>query len=171
MAIDFILILVLAISLYTDFKYRKIYNAVTLPALLLGLVINFWNSGLSGLLFFGQGLLLGAALLFLPFILGGLGAGDVKLLAVVGACKGPQFVFTAFILTALLGGLMALVILAYNRKLVPTLLRLGSGVKILISSGFTVWNFGHLAEQSGSSVSFPYGLAIVVGSLLTYRVM
>lgn len=171
MASDFLLILVLILSLYTDLKHRRIYNFVTLPALVLGLMINSWNSGLSGLWFSCQGLLLGIALLFLPFILGGLGAGDVKLLGAVGAIKGPHFVFTAFLLTAISGGLIALVILAYNRKLVSTLFRLGRGLKAWLYSGFNLWSLEHLAEQAEDSVYFPYGLAIVLGSISAYWVM
>jgi len=94
---DYFLILVVAVCTYTDFTCRKIYNAVLFPAAAVGLVGNFYAGGPAGGLAALKGLTLGMALLFVPFIMGGMGAGDVKLLGVVGAFKGPDFVWAAFL--------------------------------------------------------------------------
>ena len=168
---DYVLIIVLAICIYTDAKYQKIYNLVTMPALLAAFVFNTYNLGFGGFLFSGKGMLLGIALFALPFLVGGLGAGDVKLLAVVGAFKGMDFVFTAFLLTAILGGIISIALLAWQKSLVPTLLRVGSSIKLFIISKFTVWSFNTLTEKTEASISFPYGFAIVLGSAATYWVM
>jgi prepilin peptidase CpaA len=48
-------------------------------------------------------------LLVIPFALGGIGAGDVKLLGIIGALKGPDFVFIAFLAAAITGGIMSVV--------------------------------------------------------------
>ena len=46
--------------------------------------------------------------MFIPFALGGMGAGDVKLMGVVGALKGPEFVWVAFLASAMAGGILAI---------------------------------------------------------------
>lgn len=78
--IDYILLLTVLISLATDIWKRKIYNVVILPAIATGLILNSINADLEGFVFSGSGLLLGLGLLLVPFLLGGIGAGDVKLL-------------------------------------------------------------------------------------------
>jgi prepilin peptidase CpaA len=155
--INLLLIIVLLICLITDLKSRKIYNNVLFPTLVLAFVGNFMISGWSGLSASFLGFLLGLAILLIPFLLGGMGAGDVKLLAVIGALKGSAFVFSAAIYMALVGGIIALVI-------------------ILIKKGRAKGFFYHIwakkhgidlpYEKSALSATFPYGVAIVVGALL-----
>ena len=84
------------IGLYTDIKERKIYNKTTITGIALGIIFNsllFATPHLeSGLLFSIQGIALGLILFFVPFSLGGLGGGDLKLLAMIGAFQGWPFV-------------------------------------------------------------------------------
>jgi len=88
-----VLIFMLLISLYTDIVERKIYNWTTIPAAVLGVILNFLADGAPGLKTSLMGLLTGLAVFLLPFLLGGMGAGDVKLMGAIGALKGPFFVF------------------------------------------------------------------------------
>jgi len=87
----------------------------------------------------------------------------------VGACKGAEFVFNAFLATALLGGILSLIFLAYRGLLLKTIKQLFASLKVFVVSRFTAWNFLTLAEQP--EASFPYGLAIVLGTILTYWVV
>ena len=104
-----------------DLKYRRIPNLITLPLATLALVLHTVFSGLEGLLFSGAGLLLGTALFLPVYILGGMGAGDAKLMGAVGAVLGAKGVLISAVLTALYGGLYALILLllhpAYGREL------------------------------------------------------
>lgn len=100
--------IVSALCAFTDFKYRKILNKVTFPTILLGIIYWALVEGFKGVMFSGTGLLVGGALLIIPFYLGGIGAGDVKMLAMIGALTGPVFVFQAFIWGAILGAVFAL---------------------------------------------------------------
>ncbi|MFP3361714.1 A24 family peptidase, partial [Planococcus sp. SIMBA_143] len=72
--------MVLLISFITDVRNRRILNSVTFPAMGIGLLYYTMTLGLEGFLFSGAGLLVGFALLLIPYLLGGMGAGDVKLL-------------------------------------------------------------------------------------------
>jgi len=91
----------------TDLWKFKVYNALTFPTLLLGLACSGWLGGWPGL---GSSLLgagLGLGLLVVFFALGGVGAGDVKLLMAVGAWLGPFLTYQVFVASAFAAGLYA----------------------------------------------------------------
>ena len=108
--LNIILLLTLGISLYTDLTQRKIYNWITVPAMALGLILNTWQNGFDGFMQAWLGWAVGLLIFFIPFLLGGISAGDIKLLAAVGALKGPEFIIEAVLLTALVGGIYVLII-------------------------------------------------------------
>ena len=100
----------LAASL-TDLAHRRIPNVITYPLAACGLVCHFASAGTNGLIFALTGILAGAALLLPFYMLGGMGAGDVKLLAASGSILGPFGIFTAALYSALAGGIYALLVL------------------------------------------------------------
>lgn len=167
--IDGVLIFVLLISCYTDLRRQKILNCVVFPSLLLAFGYHAFTAGLTGIRASLYGFLLGLGLFILPYLWGGMGAGDVKLLAVVGAFKGAEFVFFCFLATSLVGGLIALVLLAGRRQMLRTLGQLGQALKLACISRLTVWNFPSLDDDARQGL--PYGVVIACGSLITYVVM
>ncbi|NPV90005.1 MAG: prepilin peptidase [Firmicutes bacterium] len=118
---EFLLVITIAICVYTDLKSRLIYNWVVIPAAVGGIALNCWSTGLAGLSHSLLGILAGVGLLLIPFLLGGMGAGDVKLLGAVGAIKGAPFVLTVFIAAALVGGVISLAAAIRNRSLRATI--------------------------------------------------
>ena len=157
--LNFFLLLILTICVITDVKSRKIYNKVIYPALLMGFAYHLFTGGWEAL---GQsfiGFLIGFSLLLIPYMLGGMGAGDVKLLALVGALKGGAFVFESFIYIALIGGVIALGIIIFR-----------SGVlKSLVYSLLNFRNFGNakaLFPRGSLTATYPYGVAIAGGAVL-----
>lgn len=174
------LVILSALAVYFDLVRHKIPNFLTFPAMLLGLLYHALSGGWSGLWFSLAGLLLGAALLLVPFTLGGMGAGDVKFLAAVGALQGAGFVAAATLLAALIGGAAALLSLLRRRRLWITLRRM---VLALLHRFF---NFlaARLplpllhrlarrtippppeAEAGGEKLYLPYGVPIALGALL-----
>lgn len=166
--LDLINLGILSISLYSDCRYRRIYNWVVLPAMLLGLLVHTGQNGLIGLRNSGEGLLLGLGLLLIPFLLGGMGAGDVKLLGAIGALKGPYFIWTAFLGTALVGGLLSLVVLIRARKLFSTLKIFLYGV-FWAGAKRNMLNLQSTPDHTESTpLTIPYGIAIVTGTLAAY---
>lgn len=109
--IDILLFLILFYSLYTDLRYGKIYNFITMPAIGAGLVLNaFSNPGghISGLLT-SFAAAAGAFVFFIiPYKLGALGGGDVKLMMAIGALKGHIFLFYAVISIGLVSFVVSL---------------------------------------------------------------
>ncbi|TDL73866.1 prepilin peptidase [Rhodococcus qingshengii] len=160
---NIILIIVLIICLFTDIKSRKILNTVTLPAIIFGLVINIFYTGFDGFMYSGRGFLVGLSLLLVPYMLGGMGAGDVKLMAAIGALMGTSFVFYSFIYTALIGGVLAIVLIFHKRGFMNTIKSFLFKVLFFRSSiGSMI-----ISNDKKSSISFPYGVAIVLGTLCT----
>lgn len=101
----------------TDFRHQKIPNYLTLPTVLTAMIYHFLSGGAQGLLFSLLGLLTGFAVLILPYAMGGMGAGDVKLMAAVGSFLGAQGALISFLLTALFGGVYALLAILYFRNI------------------------------------------------------
>lgn len=87
-----------------DMRTGKIPNALTFPAMLAFAAAHAALSGLPGLWFSLAGLGAGLTFLLVPHLFGYLGAGDVKLMAVVGAALGIEALLTVFLFTSLAGG-------------------------------------------------------------------
>lgn len=158
---DMVLAVMLLICLISDLKERKIYNIVLLPALLYGFINNLAAGGWPGLIQSLLGFALGLSILLIPFAMGGMGAGDVKLLAVIGAIKGPLFVFYSALGMGLAGGIIAFAILIYQGTLLTLIVNFCRSVWLMLISGFKVISFNYDNEK----IMFPYGLAIVVGTM------
>jgi prepilin peptidase CpaA len=94
----------------TDLWKFKVYNVLTFPTLFLGLTVSTILGGWSGLVSSLLGATLGFGLLVFFFAVGGVGAGDVKLLAAVGAWLGPYLTYQVFLASALFGGLYAFIL-------------------------------------------------------------
>jgi len=157
---DIALLVVLVICATTDVINRKIYNVVLFPALLFAIGYNWYQGGLPVL---GQsllGMLVGLLILIIPFAMGGIGAGDVKLLGVIGAFKGVTFVLYTAIGMGLAGGLIALGIWSYRFGVVNTIVGILKGIWVMIRSGFTLFHF----RLHNEKIMMPYGLAIALGA-------
>jgi prepilin peptidase CpaA len=101
-------LIVLAVATFTDLRSRRIPNWLVLPFMFAGVAVSGWFHGWHG---FGQslaGLGLGALLFGVLSWMGGMGMGDVKLCAAIGAWIGPSQLMTALVITGIAGGVMAL---------------------------------------------------------------
>jgi prepilin peptidase CpaA len=102
-------LIVVAIATATDLKFRRIPNWLVLPFLAAGVGVSVLIHGWHGLGQSLEGSGLGLLIYGILFWLGGMGAGDVKLSAAIGAWIGPHQLFLALIFAALAGGLMAVI--------------------------------------------------------------
>lgn len=106
-----------------DVRRRKVPNFVTYPTMCLAIGYHFFSGGAAGLLFSASGLALGIGLFIVPYILGGMGAGDTKLMGAVGAIFGPKGTAITSIMVILAGGAYGIILLALNPKYSASLLR------------------------------------------------
>jgi prepilin peptidase CpaA len=105
----------LALACVSDLRTRRIPNVLTVSAALVALLFHLGTGGWSAAGWSLAGLLVGALLFFPMFALRGMGAGDVKLLAAVGAWLGPGQVAIVALATSIAGGVIAVVVaLAYG---------------------------------------------------------
>jgi prepilin peptidase CpaA len=100
------------IACVTDLKDRRIPNVLTLGAAAGALVFHAVSGHTGGLAQAVAGWFVGAAIFFVPFALGGLGGGDVKLLAALGAWIGPVDAVWMGLYTGIAGGVLALLVAA-----------------------------------------------------------
>ncbi|MDG3004750.1 A24 family peptidase [Paludisphaera mucosa] len=98
------------IAAATDVWKFKVPNALTFPTLAAGLAASAWVGGWGGLATSGLGALTGFGLLVAFFAMGGVGAGDVKLLTALGAWLGPWLTVHVFLASAIAAGLYAFVL-------------------------------------------------------------
>ena len=157
------LIIFLTIAVATDLLHRKIPNVLTFPAIIFGLIYHIYLNGLDGLLFSFGGMLSGLGLFLLFYIWGMMGAGDVKLMGAVGSILGSAGVFKAFLFTAIIGGIYAVIVLAYHGQLVGFMKRIALSLKLsLLTRGPTL-----LPNENKESPILCYGIAIAIGTSLS----
>jgi prepilin peptidase CpaA len=115
-AIAFVLCAILTLAAVIDLRSRRIPNILTFPAAILALSFSFVSHGWDGLLFSVGGIGTGIGLLLIPYLLGGMGAGDAKLMGVVGGFLGAKGAVSAFLLIAVVGGIYAIALRVTHRK-------------------------------------------------------
>jgi prepilin peptidase CpaA len=142
-----------------DIRVRRIPNALT--ATMAGVGIGLAASGASGISLGASmaGLLVGLALMLPGHVLGATGAGDVKFMAAVGAIVGPALVVSAFLFTAVAGGVLAVAVALRRKRLGATL----AGTGRLIAAPTEAKKEIQAAPVSSR---FAYGPAIAIGSVL-----
>ncbi len=145
-----------------DVRSSRVPNFITFPLALVGLGFHTIADSGNGFLFSVEGLGLGFSLLIGFYAYGGMGAGDVKLLAAVGAVVGPVNVFEGFLFAALLGGLYAVAMMIWHLGLAKTAERIKV---ILISMVFMRVNVTASLEQTVLP-KLRYALVLGLGTLM-----
>jgi prepilin peptidase CpaA len=112
-----ILSCILIIASAIDFRSQRIPNVLTIPSAVGFFFFHSATGGWDGGIFSILGLITGIGTLIIPYSMGGMGAGDVKLMGVVGSALGAEAVFYSFLLTALFGGIYAILITMTHRKI------------------------------------------------------
>ena len=111
------------IATITDLRMFKIHNLLTLPLVASGLIYHGVTGGPTGLGESVLGMLTGFGVFFLIYLIGGMGAGDVKLMAGIGAWVGALFALGIALAASLAAGVYALVVIAANGKCRDTWIR------------------------------------------------
>ncbi|MBI4615591.1 MAG: prepilin peptidase [Planctomycetes bacterium] len=162
-----VLFVFLVACAYTDLARGKVYDWCTYPTIAAGLTLNFLIGGVGGnaaddpiganynLVNSAAGFLLGLATLGILYAAGGLGGGDVKLAAAIGALVGWRFLIWALFYSSLVGGIVALSLALWKGRLWSSL---KGSLRFLLTL-----RAPRLAEGE-KPLTVPFGLALVLGT-------
>ena len=154
---------VAAVGAGVDLRTRRIPNLLTFGAATAGLGLQIWTSGTDGLVSGGSGWLLGVALFLPMFLLRGMGAGDVKLLAAVGSFLGPVGVLWTAFFTTIAGAVLALVVATIHRHTSTAIRNVWAVLGFWRIAGMRPVPGHTIVDSPGPRVA--YGLAIAIGAL------
>lgn len=161
------IVLVLGLTLlaaaYIDLRRHRIPNLLSVGAAVLGLCLQFGFYGLEGVAWGLGGYTLGLGLMLPSYATGFMGAGDVKLMAAVGAFLGPKLTLWAAALTLIAGGGIALCVLAARGGLWELLCRYGRMIRFTLTTGLLSYERARSGEAAAQR--FPYAAAIGLGTL------
>lgn len=157
---------VLAVATFTDLRSRRIPNWLVLPFLGSGILVNAWLHGWHGVGQSVAGLAVGLGIYGLLFCLGGMGMGDVKLCAAIGAWVGPAQLMIAIVITGLAGGVMALC-WAASRGFLGSLFS-GSADLIFDMKERGLRPHAELVLSNPRARKMPYAPAIAIGTLFSF---
>ena len=149
--------IMVAAAVYFDLRDRRIPNWLTMPGLGLGILLQVISGETAGLVNALLGVAVGTALLILPFAMGWMGGGDLKLLAAIGALMGVAFTLSTLVFALAAGGLIALAWLAAKRSLVSSLIYM-----------VVVWLPMPGARPTALKAPIPFGPALGMGVLLAF---
>jgi len=166
---------VVVAAAFCDLRSRRIPNALTFPMTFAALGVNCAVSGLDGAAVWLTGLAAGTSLLLVPYLMGGIGAGDVKLLAMSGAMLGSFQVFCAFVAASVFGSLMAV---AAGSRRQPTVDSIQTTEKRRQSTVYSLPMSDNGRQTTGKASpcespgleappGIPYGLPLAAGALLS----
>lgn len=158
-------VVIVCIACIYDVSSSRVPNALTFAAASLAVLVHVLAPSGEGLSHAFLGLVVGLLVFFPLFALGAMGAGDVKLMAAVGAWIGASSIIYVALYASVAGGIMALVV-AIRQRYLGTLF---SNIKAL---GMYWWiegvkPFPALTLESSKSLRLPYALAIAAGLALT----
>ena len=148
--------------MYYDLRYRRIPNILVAGLLIGGLTINISFGGVSGGLASIEGLGLAFLPMFLIHLFGAMGAGDVKLFGAVGAVVGVSLVPLTFVIVVMLGAVLAIYTMLRSGTVFSTL----HGVLRIFVGIMPGWEMPRFAIPSDRKHTIPYGVAIMLGSLI-----
>ncbi|HEY9277253.1 MAG TPA: A24 family peptidase [Methylotenera sp.] len=169
-----LLTVLLLLATREDVRSHRIPNKLVLIGVVLGLGLNGLlptGSGFNSMMPGGlgwlaalKGLALGGAVLLPMYLLRAMGAGDVKLMGMVGTFLGPGDLIGAVIATFIAGGAMAIVVALWSRQLMSMV----QNIKLMLFGSLLKMNAGQLPVMNDLPVSvakLPYAVAITLGTL------
>ncbi len=167
------LCVVAAAGAWTDVRERKLPNVLTVSGLAAALLLRIpMGLGALGEGALGARLAFGLALLF--YLMGGLGAGDVKFLTAMGAFLGPRHLWFALLVMALVGGMMAIGVILRNRALGQTAINLRAILTTFGPKTFTGWKRADseaaVTLETEGVLTVPFGIAIAAGAVTAWFV-
>jgi prepilin peptidase CpaA len=156
-----ILVVLLGIAVYTDVTKHKIYNWLTFPTLIIGLIISFFNGVgiLSSLTGFGLSFFICLFLYITKMFKG----GDVKLISAVGAWIGQAMILQTMLYIFISGGVLSIIYTLRDGTFFSTLAKVGRFFRATIVPGMSA----QAEVQETINKPAAYGIAIAIGTIIS----
>lgn len=149
-----------------DYREHRVPNWLNAWLLMTGVLAQFSYEGWGGVKTALGGALVGFAVLIIPWAMHAMGAGDVKLMAAIGAWLGAKLALTGFVVGALIGGVMGVVMILRSGKLGHAYSNFAIIVSKCTSLRSAFSDFGSVKSFGSTTTLLPYGIPLTIGSLL-----
>ena len=159
-----LLVVVLAAAVY-DVRYRRIPNWISVGGIALAVLANWLTQGIPGLLFALAGFALAFGCYFLLYVIHAMGAGDVKLMGAIGALVGWKGWVAIFVIAAILGGIMAMILIITRSRVKRTFWNIGYLLNEMRRGRAAYVSREELDVQNPQSVGLPHGAVIAVATI------
>ena len=161
-----ILIPGILLASWIDYSQRRVPNWLNALLIVVGFTAQAFYFGMSGLATGMWGLLAGFGLLIVPWLMHGMGAGDVKLMAAIGVWLGPMLTLYAFALGAVIGGVAAAVMILSTGRLRMACVNIGVILAKCSTPHAVFSEVGSAKSFGATSQLLPYGVPLTAGTLL-----
>jgi len=153
---------------WIDYKERRVPNWLNVAIATVGFMAQGYYFGISGLWVGLLGLLVGFTTLIIPWLMHGMGAGDVKLMMAIGVWLGPWLTFMSFCVGAVVGGIIAVTMILSTGRLWHAYANLATIVHKVSNRSTLFSDFGSAKSFGSSSQLLPYGVPLTIGTLIVF---
>lgn len=150
---------------WIDYAERRVPNWLNAALAAMGLATQGLFFGWTGLGVGLLGLLVGFGLLIVPWLMHGMGAGDVKLMAAIGAWLGPMLTLWSFAVGAILGGVAALVMIVSTGRALHAYANMQTILTKMKRFDTAFGEFGGARTFGHTSQLLPYGVPLTAGTI------
>lgn len=159
----YFIFIVLIISVFFDMKERRIPNKLVLPFIVFGLIYSAFQ-GMTSIFWALLAMLIVLLLFIVPFSLGWIGGGDVKLLMAIASITSVQFIIYTIIYTAIIGAVFGFLVIFINNHMKDSYEKFKNMFLNFLYMGkvdFTI-------QGAKDSASIPYSIPIFLGTIMAY---
>lgn len=150
---------------WVDGKERRVPNWLNALLLLAGLLMQSLHHEGRGAGIALAGAAVGFGVLIVPWLMHGMGAGDVKLMAAIGAWFGPWMTLWAYVAGALIGGVIAVAMILNSGKVKHATTNMNTIMVKLATPSAWFTEFGGAKTFGETSQLLPYGIPLTIGSI------
>lgn len=161
-----VLVPAVLLASWIDYSRQRVPNWLNAALAAAGFVAQGTFYGWPGIQAGALGLLVGFGVLILPWAMHGMGAGDVKLMAAIGVWFGPWLTLISFAVGAGIGGVIAVMMILWRRRLQQAWANIGLIVLKMRSRDTLFSDFGSAKTLGPTPQLLPYGVPLTIGSLL-----
>lgn len=156
--------LLLIIAFITDVKSMTISNKVTVPAMVLGVLVHTLMDGRTGFWMSVQGGVIGFGIMFLMYLCGAVGGGDVKLFGAIGAWVGTYLTLTTMMYSIFVAGFIGVLILLWRKEALQRI----RGVITSIVGAVVLKSIVPIQANAKGHLQFPFMLAVLPGAVIAF---